>query len=95
MSDKKSRVSVSLEDFLRVTVTQRDEFDSPQTAAAELGYTSIESFKQALTRNRKRYPTIFKTVAKYSTSQGETVATEAEALAILEKLTAASGKGGK
>lgn len=81
-----SRVSVSLKDFLRVTVKERDTITTAQEAADALGYTSLESFKQALTRNRKRYPAIFDSVPKYSTSNGPNVATPEEAAALLAEL---------
>ena len=46
-----TRVHVTLEDFLRVTIAERDEFDSVQDAADELGMTPA-SFKQRLIKSK-------------------------------------------
>lgn len=93
MTDVRTRVSVPLKDFLNVTVKLRDEFDTPEKAAAELGYTSVDSFKQALTRNRKRYPAIFEGVPKYTSTNGLNVPSEEEALALLAELGAPADEG--
>lgn len=86
---KPKRITVQLEDFLRVTVAEREQFDSIEKAASALGMTE-GSFKQRLTRERKEYPSIFKSVPKYTGKNGPKRATEAEAQAILAKLTASS-----
>lgn len=88
-TDKPKRITVSLEDFLRVTVAQRDTFDSVSKAAAELGMTE-GSFKQRLTKERKEYPAIFESVPKYTGKNGPKRATLEEAQAILAKLTASN-----
>jgi hypothetical protein len=85
---KATRVHVPLKDFLRVTVQKRDEIDTFQKASDALGYTSLESFKQALDRNKKRYPAIFESVAAYPTKNGPSVATVDEAAALMAELTA-------
>lgn len=87
-----TRVHVDLKDFLRITVKQRDKITTAQAAADELGYTSLESFKQALGRIRKRYPTIYADVAKYTTSNGPSVATADEAAALMAELNAEGGE---
>lgn len=88
-----TRVHVPLKDFLRVTVKQRDEITTAQGAADALGYTSLESFKQALGRIRKRYPTIFEGVAKYTSANGPSVATVDEATALMAELNAEGAEG--
>lgn len=85
MSDKQKRAVVSLEDFLRVTVVERDRFDSPAKAAAELGMTE-GSFKQRMTKERKAMPDIFESVPKYHRGGGRKRATQAEAMEILASL---------
>jgi hypothetical protein len=77
-----------MKDFIKVTVVERDKFDSAEKASKELGYTSVESFKQALKRNRERFPKVFEGVAKYTVVNGPRVATEDEALAMLAELKA-------
>jgi|19_taG_2_1085344.scaffolds.fasta_scaffold00172_18 hypothetical protein len=83
-----NRIHVPLKDFLRVTISKRDEFDTAEKAATELGYTSLESFKQALTRNRKRYPKVFNAVPKYTSSNGPHVATNDEVALLMAELEA-------
>lgn len=80
-----SRVHVTLEDFLRVTIADRAKFDTSESAAAELGMTPA-SFKQRLTTSRKRYPSLYENVEKYSTDR-RSVPTEEEAAAILATLS--------
>jgi len=75
------RVHVTLEDFLRVTIAQRDEFDSVQEASDELGMTPA-SFKQRLIKSKKRYPTLYTDTASYSTD-GRRIPDEAEAAQLL------------
>nr|HIL76917.1 hypothetical protein [Rhodospirillales bacterium] len=70
MAEKKTRISVTLKDFLRVTVKERTTFETPDAAATELGFTSVDSFKQRLTTMRKRYPAIFSNVDKYTANNG-------------------------
>ena len=79
-----SRIHVTLEDFLRVTIAGRNEFDTTESAAAELGMTPA-SFKQRLTTSRKRYPSLYESVERYSTDR-RSVPTEDEAAAILATL---------
>lgn len=85
-SEKPGRVTVELKDFLRVTVAERSTFDTTEKAATELGMT-VGSFKQRLTRERKRYPAIFESVPKYTGKNGPKPATQDEAQAILAELT--------
>lgn len=85
MSDEK-RVRVSLRDFLRVTVAERERFDSHEAAANELGLT-VGSFKQRLSKERKAYPDIYADVPGYRKgSTGPRRATADEAMAILAEL---------
>lgn len=85
-NDAPKRITVKLEDFLRVTVAERNTFDTITKAAAELGMTE-GSFKQRLTKERKEYPSIFASVPKYSGKNGPKRATLEEAQAMLAKLT--------
>ena len=39
--EKQKRVRVGLEDFLRVAVVQRSQFDTMQAAAEKLGYIAL------------------------------------------------------
>ena len=87
-NEKATRVHVPLKDFLRVTVKQRDTITTAQAAADALGYTSLESFKQALGRIRKRYPETFASVPKYTTSNGPSIATKDEVASIMAELDA-------
>ena len=79
------RVHVKLEDFLRVTVAQRNEYTTKALASEALGMTFL-SFGAKMVEMRKRYPTIYADVAHYE--KGPSVASENEALAILAGLTA-------
>ena len=83
-----TRVHVALKDFLRVTVKQREDFDTPEKAATELGFTSVDSFKQRLTKERKAYPTIFESVPKYTSQNGPKRLNETDAVALLAELDA-------
>jgi hypothetical protein len=83
MSEKKSRAVVKFEDFIRVTVVERDKFDTAQKAANELGM-KLTSFNQKLSAQRKEYPKVFESVPYY----GHTKPSEDEALAILARLQA-------
>jgi len=86
-----SRIHVTLEDFLRVTIAGRNEFDTVESASAELGMTPA-SFKQRLTTSRKRYPSLYESVERYSTDR-RSVPTEEEAAAILAALSAPVAQG--
>ena len=79
-----TRIHITLEDFLRVTIAGREEFDTVESAASELGMTPA-SFKQRLTTSRKRYPSLYESVERYSTDR-RSVPTEEEAAAILATL---------
>jgi hypothetical protein len=76
-----NRVHVTLEDFLRVTIAERDHFDSVQEASDALGMTPA-SFKQRLITSKKRYPGLYTDVARYATD-GRRVPDEAEAAQLL------------
>jgi hypothetical protein len=87
-----TRVHITLEDFLRVTIAQRDLFDSVELASDELGMTPA-SFKQRLITSKKRYPTLYSRVARYSTDARK-VPDEAEAAQLLAYiLTDGDGDG--
>jgi predicted HTH domain antitoxin len=82
--EKNERVHVTLEDFLRVTIAERNGFDSVQSAAEELGMT-VASFKQRLIKSKKRYPSLYDNIEPYSADQRR-VPNEAEAAMILAQL---------
>tara|TARA_Y100001949_G_C15907890_1_gene295546 strand:+ start:524 stop:790 length:267 start_codon:yes stop_codon:yes gene_type:complete len=84
MAETTNRIHVTLEEFLRVTIADRDIFDSVKAAAAELGMTPA-SFKQRLMTSRKRYPTLYKEVARYTADQRR-IPNETEAAEILAQL---------
>ncbi len=81
----KNRVHVSMEDFLRVSIVQRSEFPTQESAANELGLT-VSSFKQRYIREKKRYPSAFKGVPSYPSKGGNKLATENDVLGMLEAL---------
>lgn len=82
----KKRAVVSLEDFIRVVVTERERFPTHETAAQSLGMT-VASFKQRLSKERKRYPRVFENVGRYNgASNGPRIASENEAMEILNRL---------
>lgn len=83
MSNK--RTQVSLERFLQVAVKERDRFPTVESAAQALGLT-VNSFKQRASRERKRYPNIV--IPEYRTGGGPKIPSEAEAMAIMERLQA-------
>lgn len=91
--EKGTRAVVSLENFLRVTVAQREVYNTVEKAAAELGMTP-SSFKQRMTRERKQYPAIYENVPKYTDSSGPRRASQDEALALLAKLQAPQDNAG-
>ena len=82
---KKTRTVVSLEDFLRVVIVEREQYPTPEDAAEALGMTK-NSFTQRLVRERKAYPAVFEGVPTYRTGGGPRRPSEDEALAILESL---------
>ena len=87
-----TRVHVTLEDFLKVTIAERDHFDSVQEASDALGMTPA-SFKQRLITSKKRYPTLYNGIARYSTDARK-VPDEAEAAQLLAYiLTDGDGDG--
>jgi len=81
----KKRASVSLKEFLRVTVAEREKFLTPQNAADELGMT-LGSFRQRLSKERKSYPEIYDSVKRYHGSNGRKRATLSEAMKMLESI---------
>jgi hypothetical protein len=86
--EKQKRVRVGLEDFLRVAVVQRSQFDTMQAAAEKLGLTE-SSFKQRLTKEKKAYPEIFEGVQPYrSSSNGNKRASKEQAMEMLNRLQA-------
>jgi hypothetical protein len=87
-----TRIHITLEDFLRVTIAQRDQFDSVQEASDELGMTPA-SFKQRLITSKKRYPGLYTDVARYSTD-ARRVPDEAEAAQLLACILADGGGDG-
>lgn len=84
-AEKRTRITVSLDDFLRVVVVEREKYPTKADAAKALGMTE-GSFSQRLTKERKGYPKVFEGVPQYRGSSGPKRATEDEALAILAKL---------
>ena len=64
----KTRAVVSLKNFLRVTIAQRDQFNSVELACTELGMTPA-SFKQRLMTERKRYPKLYENWQPYNSDQ--------------------------
>ena len=89
-SNKPAKPSVSLDDFLNVTIAYRSEFDSALEAAKALGLTPA-SFKQRLKTERDRYPEMYADVPAYA-NDGRTKATKAQAAAILVKLQEAKAE---
>ena len=86
MSDtKQSRVHVTLEDFLRVVIVEREQFPTIAQAASELGMTE-GSLKQRITREKKNMPKVFDGVPRYSGSSGPHRHSEEDALALLASL---------
>jgi len=81
----KTRAVVGLQDFLRVTIAQRDKFDSIELACDELGMTAA-SFKQRLITERKRYPKLYEKWQPFTSDQRR-IPNEDEAAALLATLT--------
>ena len=84
MTETKNRIHVTLEDFLRVTIAERDCFDSVEEASTELGMTPA-SFKQRLIKSKKRYPSLYEGVDTYS-ADARRVPSESEAAQVLASL---------
>jgi hypothetical protein len=81
----KTRAVVSLKNFLRVTIAQRDQFDSVTLACDELGMTAA-SFKQRLMTERKRYPKLYENWQSYTSDQRR-IPSEDEAAELLATIT--------
>tara|TARA_B100000809_G_C14834659_1_gene422380 strand:- start:2 stop:259 length:258 start_codon:yes stop_codon:yes gene_type:complete len=81
----KTRAVVGLQDFLRVTIAQRDKFDSVELACDELGMTAA-SFKQRLITERKRYPKLYEKWQPFTSDQRR-IPNEDEAAALLATFT--------
>ena len=81
----KTRAVVGLQDFLRVTIAQRDQFDSVELACTEWGMTPA-SFKQRLMTERKRYPKLYENWQSYTSDQRR-IPSEDEAAALLATFT--------
>ena len=81
----KERASVTLKDFLRVTIAQRDQFSSVELACDELGMTAA-SFKQRLITERKRYPKLYEKWQPFTSDQRR-IPNEDEAAALLATFT--------
>ena len=81
----KTRAVVGLQDFLRVTIAQRDQFDSVELASTELGMTPA-SFKQRLITERKRYPKLYKQWQPFASDQRR-IPNEDEAAELLATFT--------
>lgn len=82
----KKRAVVSLEDFIRVVIAEREKFPTHEKAAQALGMT-VASFKQRLSKERKRYARVFEGVGRYhGISNGSRIASEDEAMSILNRL---------
>ena len=80
----KTRAVVTLQDFLRVTIKERNTFDSIGDAASELGMTPA-SFKQRLITEKKRYPELYHEWQPYLSDQRR-IPTPDEAAALLDAL---------
>ena len=80
----KTRAVVTLQDFLRVTIKERNTFDSIGDAASELGMTPA-SFKQRLITEKKRYPKLYENTESY-TADSRRIPSEEEASSILAEL---------
>jgi phage terminase small subunit len=80
----KQRAHVTLKDFLRVTIAERDTIDNVTDAASELGMTPA-SFKQRLLTEKKRYPKLYENTESY-TADSRRIPSEEEASSILAEL---------
>ena len=81
----KTRAVVTLKNFLRVTIAQRDQFNSVELACTELGMTPA-SFKQRLMTERKRYPKLYENWQSYTSDQRR-IPSENEAAELLATIT--------
>lgn len=86
---KQERASVSLAEFIKTTIVQRDTFKTAQEAADDLGMT-LASFKQRLSKERKDYPSVYETFKPYKEKRRK--ATESEALELLNSLLEECGE---
>ncbi len=84
----KNRVHVTMEEFLRVAIVQRNKFPTQEHAATELGLT-VSSFKQRYIREKKRYPQAFSDVPSYPSKAGNKRASINDVLGLLESLRGA------
>ena len=84
MMTTKTRAVVTLQDFLRVTIKERNTFNSIGDAASELGMTPA-SFKQRLITEKKRYPELYHEWQPYLSDQRR-IPTPDEAAALLDAL---------
>ena len=82
--NSKQRAVVTLQDFLRVTIKERNTFDSIGDAANELGMTPA-SFKQRLITEKRRYPELYHEWQPYDSDQRR-IPTPEEAAALLDAL---------
>ena len=82
--NSKQRAVVTLQDFLRVTIKERNTFDSNGDAANELGMTPA-SFKQRLITEKKRYPELYHEWQPYLSDQRR-IPTAKEAAELLAAL---------
>ena len=81
----KTRAVVALQDFLRVTIKERQIFGSVSIDADELGMTPA-SFKQRLMTEKKLYPKLYANWTPYYSDQRR-IPSEEEAEQILASLT--------
>jgi len=79
-----TRIHVTLEDFLRVTIAERNTLDTVESASDTLGMTPA-SFKQRLIKSKKRYPTLYGGVAAYA-ADARRIPSEAEAAELLASI---------
>ena len=77
-----ARAVVSLDDFLRVTIVERDKYSTKEKAAEALGM-SFNSFGQRLVKERKRYPAQYADIPQYSSGRVPTADAAANILARL------------
>jgi hypothetical protein len=84
MMTTKTRAVVTLKDFLRVTIKERNTFDNIGDAASELGMTPA-SFKQRLITEKKRYPELYHEWKPYLSDQRR-IPTPEEAAQLLDEL---------
>lgn len=78
---KKSRPVIDIVKFIKV-VKDRENYPDPHTASAHLGMT-LDSFKQKLVRERKRYPKVFESISNYEDKRSGRLMSESELLEML------------